>query len=363
MIKNITSVLFSSACIVLLCSCTSRPEVIVLQRGEILVQRGDTIHDIAKQHQVFLQELIELNGLTPPYSLKENQKLRLPDPVKIHPQEETKREFFQDIEGKKQCSVNSGEFNNGPKIVPMDIKDKKNLQWSTSSNTSLDSQSAVAVVDRSQQEQREFQGEPVSFQDPDGLEENIKNTNIPLKESLENSKMPQMSQQKNSAIKEDKTSNGPQKDPKILEEKNQSHQTSMKNTPYVSKNAFLRRPVTHPLGENFSEETSILKYKIPQNTAILSPGAGKIIFVGDDVNGNNGKQVVIQHKNGFLTSITGLKNPCVQNDQDICSGQSLGQAQQGYIAMELINQNQHHVNPLHYFAKRVAAPPKRKNIQ
>jgi murein DD-endopeptidase MepM/ murein hydrolase activator NlpD len=54
------------------------PPVAVEERGqEIEVQRGDTLYGISKRHDVSLNELMRVNGLTSP-SLKPGQKLALP---------------------------------------------------------------------------------------------------------------------------------------------------------------------------------------------------------------------------------------------------------------------------------------------
>ena len=114
------------------------------------------------------------------------------------------------------------------------------------------------------------------------------------------------------------------------------------------------------LEENFSEENNTLKFKVSKNIVVRSPGSGKVIFAGDDVEGHKGKQVVIQHPNGFVTSITGLKDPCVQNDQEIHPGESLGQVQQDYVSMEVLDNHHNPVNPLHYFTPKVPIRQKKK---
>lgn len=46
--------------------------------GEFRVARGDSLYALAKRLGVPVRDLIDLNGLTPPYKLVEGQKLRLP---------------------------------------------------------------------------------------------------------------------------------------------------------------------------------------------------------------------------------------------------------------------------------------------
>ena len=44
----------------------------------VTVEKGDTVFGIARRHGVNAREIIELNGLEPPYALKLGQKLRIP---------------------------------------------------------------------------------------------------------------------------------------------------------------------------------------------------------------------------------------------------------------------------------------------
>ncbi len=50
----------------------------VLVGKTVTVQQGDTVYAIARRHNVNAREIIELNGLQPPYTLKVGQKLKIP---------------------------------------------------------------------------------------------------------------------------------------------------------------------------------------------------------------------------------------------------------------------------------------------
>ncbi len=50
----------------------------VLVGKTVTVQQGDTVFAIARRHNVNAREIIELNGLQPPYALKIGQKLKIP---------------------------------------------------------------------------------------------------------------------------------------------------------------------------------------------------------------------------------------------------------------------------------------------
>ena len=50
----------------------------VLVGKTVTVQQGDTVFAIARRHNVNAREIIELNGLQPPYALKIGQKLKMP---------------------------------------------------------------------------------------------------------------------------------------------------------------------------------------------------------------------------------------------------------------------------------------------
>ncbi len=48
------------------------------QEGSVLVRKGDTLYSISRSHDVPMREVIEINGLRPPYTLKVGQRLQLP---------------------------------------------------------------------------------------------------------------------------------------------------------------------------------------------------------------------------------------------------------------------------------------------
>ncbi len=50
---------------------------------KVTVQRGDTLYSISKRYNVPLRDLIEINNLTPPYTLIIGRQLRLPT-AKFH---------------------------------------------------------------------------------------------------------------------------------------------------------------------------------------------------------------------------------------------------------------------------------------
>ena len=65
----------------------SRPEALQPARaapeeGRIRVERGDSVYLIARRHGVAMRDLIDLNGLTAPFHLREGQMLTLPKPRK-----------------------------------------------------------------------------------------------------------------------------------------------------------------------------------------------------------------------------------------------------------------------------------------
>lgn len=67
------------ATLVLLASCASPPEVIVLGPHQVRVQRGDTLSKIAHRHGISTQSLIRANRLRPPYKILAGQILVLPE--------------------------------------------------------------------------------------------------------------------------------------------------------------------------------------------------------------------------------------------------------------------------------------------
>jgi len=71
------------------CSSSNRSPAPVLKlgvkpdsaMGSVRVAAGDTLYSISKRYQLSRQDIIDLNGLKPPYTLALGQRLKLPPPV------------------------------------------------------------------------------------------------------------------------------------------------------------------------------------------------------------------------------------------------------------------------------------------
>ena len=51
--------------------------------SSVRVEKGDTLYSISRAHDVPMREVIEINGLRPPYTLRVGQVIRLPE-AKYH---------------------------------------------------------------------------------------------------------------------------------------------------------------------------------------------------------------------------------------------------------------------------------------
>ena len=60
----------------------AKPPKAVSEDGRIRVRKGDSVYLIARRHGVAMRDIIERNGLTAPYHLREGQMLVLPAPRK-----------------------------------------------------------------------------------------------------------------------------------------------------------------------------------------------------------------------------------------------------------------------------------------
>lgn len=60
------------------CTMDQPQKVIVLGPNEVLPRPGDTVYSLAHRYKVSVRELIQANGLNPPYVLYENVRLVLP---------------------------------------------------------------------------------------------------------------------------------------------------------------------------------------------------------------------------------------------------------------------------------------------
>lgn len=49
--------------------------------GAVMVQEGDNLWQVAKRYRLPLRDIIDLNGMSPPYALRAGQRVRLPPPL------------------------------------------------------------------------------------------------------------------------------------------------------------------------------------------------------------------------------------------------------------------------------------------
>lgn len=96
-----TSQLFMALSVAVLVSCTQQPaslevkhsparyksdysptrDVNLITPYKINVQKGQTLYEVAREHEVPIRDLIEINSLKPPYKLMVGQQLKLPKPT------------------------------------------------------------------------------------------------------------------------------------------------------------------------------------------------------------------------------------------------------------------------------------------
>lgn len=355
--KNFSNLVFLGF-VFLLCSCAPEPKIIVLHKGEILVQRGQTIHDIAKEHGVLLRDLLEVNNLQPPYILEENQKIRLPKKNSSHGLWSENPGCYNSVSGRQECldtlEQRSLTGNTKGYQQPQDYQQpspRPVLVMTPSKGIPYD-HSAPSIPSREiPQGEREFQGEPALYQDPDAPQETLRD---PQKES------PSLEGDMNNDLSESKEVE--KKSPSTQQEDDtKNHEIKSSKKPVkINKKAFLRRPVTQYIRENLSDIGPSLHYTVSKNTSVLSPSEGEVIFAGDEIDGRNGQQVVIKHPNGFSVSVYGLKNLAVKDKQRIRPGECLGQVQKDTVFMEVVDKNCIAVNPKEYFAQKVPVPKKKK---
>lgn len=75
-----------------------------------MIQPGDTLFSIAKRHQVALQDVVQLNGLVPPYTLTPGQVLRLPGrvaPTPMQTQTQTRSQIQTRTEASEEAAWDS----------------------------------------------------------------------------------------------------------------------------------------------------------------------------------------------------------------------------------------------------------------
>lgn len=257
--------------------------MVYLKENEVVVQRGDTISSLAARHHVSVKALVECNGLTPPYGLKNVQKLRLPPGSWTVP---------EDSRG----------------TDPVLLKEREDVQWTTV------------------EEESSLEGErPILLADAD--------TNAELDSQLEET-----------LVQNPKPSKSVDKKPVHagwgVREKNTEISASTKKPQTKVKKVRFLRPVSGAVTKKFQRNkqgapSTGVRMRASKGTPIYATADGTVVISGK-MKGEPGKAVVlIKHSDGWSSFYKMLSSASVSKNESVKQGDVLGVSEGPEIIFEL----------------------------
>lgn len=322
--KIFRAIFFAS---IILAGCTPPPTTpVVLKPGQIYVSSSDTIYSIAKCHDISVRELVETNGLTPPYILEEGQVLTLPS--KSEAQDSSVP--VDDLDSASGDPIALAEET--WKDVPL--------------NTSEDIESEVEVIPSP------------TLPAPESLQENISQKDAPEKSSAPSrkasfeNKLAKPSEEVVSPVMGKKSSDH-SSPPPSLEKKTKVLKNSNKKG-NISKTGEFKPPVQNDLKCVLDKQTAVF-HTSPKDPVVACKD-GVVVYAGkcDQFH----KDPALANKSFVFVSHTDAKGekwssvylgimPVVKKDQAVKQGEVLGKCQGGVLRFQL-RKNRIPVNPKRY---------------
>ncbi len=276
------------------CTVQGPREIIVLQPGQVFVEKGETIYSVAQKYHVPVRDIISKNGLSFPFLLREGQILLLPNKSNAKKNQAQKRAAP------------------GPHLIPQrDAAElPKDIEWTDLGSGSKKEETSSDV---SQQETL----------DPQLLEE-------ARKEALHEAE--------HKAAKQTK-------DEKASIEKPVSKPKPLKNDGVMSFSSPVSGRIVRGFGHSGSKKSHGIYFEAPTQAPICAAHEGQILFVGDEL--EKGQHiVVIQHANGWLSAYAPLKIK-IKQGQKVKKGDIIGESTGKEVYFEL-RKDRKVVNPSLY---------------
>lgn len=271
----------------------SKPRVYVVKRNE-------TLFDIAYRFDLDALTLAKINGISHPYTVREGQRLRLPDRyVVMEPSVERPMEkmVIPDEEQREKSSrdVASEENEKSEKVDPAVEKDFSNMLSAVTGGKSGKDGSTVAE----KHEDSDALGKKMSFEDQE--------------EALSKPKI------KPAEKKSPKTGEA-KKEPPAQTEKKEKKSSDGWVAPVQGK-------VISNYGDIVDGESNDgIDIKAAEGTPVKAASGGEVIFAGegDKLSPSFGKTVIINHGKDTLSSYMHLKSVKVKSGDKVKSGHVIG---------------------------------------
>ena len=325
----------------------------ILSGNQAEIKQGDTLYSIAKKHDVSLAELIEINNLEPPYSLKTGTKIKIPA-SNFHESRDGDTLYsisrIYDMKVNDLIALNNLQF-------PYSIYPGDKLKIVNKKNKTLPSEnSSNIVVEKNLESIKKNNSKPVIIENKTvetktNLAENLKNKSN-FKSAEERAKeitekdpsLPMLSKKtyKPAEIKAQMPNQNIAKSPnnvkniitpsqeKIVETKLSINKPIDKNSikKIASKNNEFCWPVRGTVISKFGPKSAGLfndgiNIKAQLGQSVVSSEDGIVAYVGDELKGY-GNLVIIKHAGGWISAYAHLKNYGVELGQKIEKGQKIG---------------------------------------
>lgn len=290
-----------------------------IAEGTHVVQNNETIYDIAYQYSVNPQNLAKINGLKPPYKLWRGQVLQLPlegdstsamDPrsIAVEKRYEGYGEYGSMAYRDDAVAASEGLSGTAKAAETKSEQAKSNGQKNQVEGKNSNSREVVVV---SEQKIPSWEDD---LDDPKARKKNAEKAEK-SKDSAKELAVPKIvpTAAQSSAAKSDDSKG---KTPKTAPEKPRG--SSKMITPVKGR-------VISRFGDvNDGIPNDGINIKAAKGTSVVAAADGTVIYVGNKLDEEYGNVVIIQHKDGLITSYAHLDKAKVSKDTKVNAGDIIG---------------------------------------
>jgi murein DD-endopeptidase MepM/ murein hydrolase activator NlpD len=284
----------------------------------IAIQKGDTVYDLAQEHGVSVRELIDGNGLRPPYNLLVGQKVRLPKPAyHVVKSQDTLYAIARSYDIDMDSLMQANNLHD-----PSALRAGEKLRMPSKVNTQKDDgnyrEKPVVVT----------QSEEVQKAAPYGVRSGELNS-VSSRPSVPThiSSKPLVSHK----AKTKKTSASFSQARPVPSLKSRNHGVSTQSkarSAASSQKVNFYWPVRGKVISRFGPKSGGLyndgiNIRASEGTPIKAAADGKVVYAGNELKGY-GNLLLVKHDNGFLTAYAHTQRNAVAKGDHVSRGQVIG---------------------------------------
>lgn len=307
----------------------------------IRVKEGDSLYGLAREYNMKLSEIVDLNNISKPYNIYIGQRIKVYDneTVKQQPKTEYKTVKIQQGDNLLRIALNNNSTLREIATIN-NIKPPYKVYVGQKIKVPVKNSGEVKSLTNKKETNKEY----YKVQKGDNLYSISRDTGIPVGNliSYNNLKKPYniyVGQKLYLKNRNNNTSKTSQKQPqqetkqvvkleKVEQPKTQPSSTTTSSQPTQQSNALFSWPVRGDIIKKFGKQANgdysdAIHIKAPLNTPILAAGDGEIAYAGNELKGY-GNIIIVKHNNGWLSIYGYCDTMKVKVKDKVSKGQTIG---------------------------------------